>query len=295
MTFTAVVVLHDSAAELELLLASLHLHARAPAQLVVVDSGSTDDAGAALPAAAGAQVVRLPGNPGFGAANNAGIALADQDVTILLNPDVVVHDGALHALADAARARDALHVPRLLNADGSVQRSAHPVPGRPRDLLPALVHPRLLPRGLREEADPWRAGAEREVGWAIAACLAARTTTLRELGPFDPSSFLFFEDLELCLRARASGHPTVLHPRLAVTHTGSHATGPALGGAHALQARRRREVVGACLGRGALAWDDLAQATTFATRAAARTLLRRDAGLPSAQLRALRAARRGPL
>ncbi len=142
--------------------------------------------------------------------------------------------------------------------------------------------------------DPWRAGTSREVGWAIAACVAARTSTLRKLGPFDPEVFLFYEDLELCLKARATGVPTVLHPEHVLTHTGGHSTGPALGPAHELQARRRRQVVGGVLGPRARAWDDLAQGLTFATRAAGRSALRRDAGREYAQLRALLAARRRP-
>jgi N-acetylglucosaminyl-diphospho-decaprenol L-rhamnosyltransferase len=293
VSFTIVTVLHDSAPELQRLLPSLRAHLPSDIQLVAVDSGSSDD-GAARARAGGAEVIVLDGNPGFGAANNAGVARARHDVSVLLNPDVVALDGALHALAALAGARDALHVPRLLNPDGSVQRSAHPVPGRAAALLPALVHPRLLPRGPREAADPWRSGTDREVGWAIAAVLAARTATLRALGPFDPSAFLFYEDLELGLRARAAGVPTILHPALRLLHAGQHSTAPALGTAHELQARRRREVVGAALGPRALALDDAAQGLTFATRAAARAVLRRDGSRPRAQLAALRAARRAP-
>lgn len=292
LPYTVVVVLHDSAVELQALLASLARTARPPAQLIVVDSGSALDTGADLARAAGAQVVRLPGNPGFGAANNVGVALAAHDVTVLVNPDVVVHDDALDALAGRARDRDALHVPRLLNVDGTVQRSAHPLPGSPVGLLPAVVHPRVLPRRAREAADPWRACAPREVGWAIAACVAARTSTLRRLGPFDPAAFLFYEDMELCLRARALGCPTVLRPEIVVTHTGGHSTGPALGPSHALQANRRHAVVADVLGPRAAAWDDAAQTLTFATRAAGRRLLRRDASRERAQLAAVRAARR---
>jgi GT2 family glycosyltransferase len=175
-----------------------------------------------------------------------------------------------------------------------VQRSAHPLPGTARALLPALMHPRMLPRGARERADPWRAGHELEVGWVIAAAVAARTATLRRLGPFDPREFLFFEDLDLCLRARTAGVATVLHPGVALTHRGGHSTEPAYGGEpHELLARRRRAVVGAQLGPRAQALDDAAQALTFATRAVARLLVRRDSGRERAQLRALMAARRG--
>jgi N-acetylglucosaminyl-diphospho-decaprenol L-rhamnosyltransferase len=289
-----VVVLHDSADDLRRLLGSLTPVVPEP-QVVVVDAGSSDD-GPQLARDWGAEVV-LAGDVGFGAANNLGVARIDRSVTLLLNPDVVVHDApVVERLARHARREDALHVPRLLNPDGTVQRSAHPLPGRPGALLPALVHPRALPPRLRHRAEPWRAEDrdDRPVGWAIAAAVAARTDTLRRLGPFDPAQFLFFEDLDLCLRARAAGVPTLLHPRLALEHRGGHSTGPAYGGEpHALLAARRRDVVRANLGSRALALDDAAQALTFVTRATARAALRRDAGRERAQLRALRAARRG--
>jgi N-acetylglucosaminyl-diphospho-decaprenol L-rhamnosyltransferase len=287
-SFAIVCVLHDSATDLRALLASLAPGTR----LVVVDAGSTDD-GAQIAAAWGAEVVDA-GDVGFGAANNAGLTRVREQVTILLNPDIVVHATTdLDRLARRARRRDALHAPRLLNRDGSIQRSVHPLPGTFAGLAPALIHPRALPRRLREDADPWRADAEREVGWAIAAALAARTQTLRAIGPFDPEQFLFFEDLDLALRARARGVPTILHPEIVLTHAGAHSTGPAYGGEpHELLARRRRAVIGAHLGRRSLALDDAAQALTFATRAAARTALLRSAQRELAQLSALRAARR---
>ncbi|HEY6761390.1 MAG TPA: glycosyltransferase [Baekduia sp.] len=290
---TIVTVLHDSADDLRRLLRSLEAAAERP-RLVVVDAGSADE-GPDVAAAWGAEVVGA-GDVGFGAANNAGVERVTSSVTILLNPDIVVHDPrALDRLTRHARREDALHVPRLLNPDGSVQRSAHPLPGRPVALLPALVHPRALPAPLRHHAEPWRAEApDRPVGWAIAAAVAARTATLRGLGPFDPGQFLFYEDLDLCLRARAAGVPTILHPDVALEHRGGHSTGPAYGGEpHALLARRRRDVVRANLGARAVALDDAAQALTFATRAAGRAVLRRDAGRERAQLAALRAARRG--
>ena len=289
MTFTAVVVLHDSEPELRALLDSLDRHLAAPPQLVVVDSGSSDG-GAALARARGAEVIELPDNPGFGAASNTGVAAARHDVAVLLNPDCELVDGSLAALAALARAHPhALHAPRLLNPDGSVQRSAHPLPGTPGALIPALVHPPLLPRELRERAEPHRAGTARTVGWAIAACLAAHTATLRRLGPFDPAVHLFAEDMELCLRARAAGIPTVLHPELRVRHAGGHAT-LREGEPYELLARRRREAVGRTLGSRALALDDLSQALTFATRAAGHTVLGGDAERPRAQLAALRRA-----
>ncbi len=296
MSVAAVVVLHRSRAHLERLLASLDARLPAPPRLVVVDTGP-DDGGAALAAAHGATVLLRRENPGFGAANNAGLEHVTEDVTVLLNPDCEALDDGLARLAAIARAgAPALHAPRLLNPDGSLQRSAHPLPGTPGAYLPALVHPPLLPRALRERVEPYRARRARTVGWAIAACLAARTPVLRALGPFDPALHLYAEDLDLCLRARAGGIPTIYHPDLALRHVGGHATSAAFGGEpHDRLARTRREVLHRHLGSRALARDDRQQALTFATRIAARRLLGRDAGRERAQRAALNAARRaGP-
>jgi GT2 family glycosyltransferase len=289
--YTVVVVLHDSAAELGALLRSLDAQATERPQVIAVDSGSRDT-GPADAGAWGAEVVVLDGNRGFGAACNAGVARAAHDVTVLLNPDCELLDGALGTLAERVRARPgALHAPRLVDPDGTVQRSAHPLPGTLGALALAAAHPPLLPRALRDRVEPYRSERPRTVGWAIGACLAAPTAVLRRLGPFDAAVHLFAEDMELCLRARAEGRPTVLHPDLRIRHAGGHATLRA-GEPLDLLARRRRAVVAATRGRGAQQLDDLAQAVTFATRAAAHAALGGDARRPARQLAALARARR---
>ena len=268
-------MLHGSRTELAALLPTLP-----HAQLVTVDTGP-DDGGAKLARDHGATVIERRDNPGFGAANNLALEHVTEDVTVLLNPDTTDND-ALEPLA-ARATQTGLHAPRLLNADGSVQRSAHPLPGTVGALLPALVHPPLLPRALRERVEPYRAERPRTVGWTVAACLAARTQTLRELGPFDPRIHLFAEDMDLCLRARDRGIPTVLHPDLAIRHTGRHSVENE---PFEALARNRRDVVERRRGRRARALDDAAQALTFATRA----LVKRPNDRERAQLRALRRA-----
>jgi N-acetylglucosaminyl-diphospho-decaprenol L-rhamnosyltransferase len=281
LTFSIVTVLHQSAPELPRLLRSIDAHLDPRPQIVAVDSGSTDG-GATLARDAGAEVIVLEGNPGFGAATNAGVQRARYDVTALLNPDCELLDGSLAELAARAATADALLVPRLLDPDGSPQRSAHPLPGGPASLLRAVLPGPALPQ-------PHRTRRARPVGWAIAACLVARTELLRRLGPFDPDAFLFYEDLDLCLHARQAGVPTVLHPDARMRHLGGRSTERAFGSEpFELQARRRREVIGARLGRGALRIDDAAQALTFGLRAAVGRDRRRNV----AALNALRAARR---
>ena len=269
MSFSVVTVLHDSSAHLQKLLASIDRHLDERPQVIAVDTGSADD-GPRVARDWGAELVELPDNPGYGAANNAGVERAAHEVTVLLNPDVVLIDGSIIDLVADARACNALLVPRLLNPDGSIQDSAHPLPGTRREIVRAF-----LPR----TGQVWRADEPRQVGWAIAAALAAKTEILRRLGPFDPDQFLFYEDLDLCLRADV---PTCLVPDVQLVHEGGHSTG-----ATRLQdeARRRRQVVGERLGTTAQRRDDLAQLVTFARAAAFKRRARE-------QLKALRVARR---
>jgi GT2 family glycosyltransferase len=211
---------------------------------------------------------------------------------VLLNPDCELLVGGLGALVARVRtAPRALHAPRLLNADGSVQRSAHPLPGTLGALLAAPWHAPVLPAALRDRVEPFRAARPRTVGWVTGACVAASTAVLRDLGPFDPDVHLFAEDMDLCLRARGAGLPTVLHPDVRVRHSGGHATHRE-GEPYDLLARRRRAVVGALRGPAALRLDDAAQAVTFASRVAAHAVAGGDALRPARQLRALIRARR---
>ena len=279
MSYAAVIVLHESRAELTALLASLDRADERP-ELVVVDTGR-DDGGAQLAAQHGAGVIERRDNPGFGAACNLGLQQVRSDVSVLLNPDCAVHDDALSRLARIARDHpNALHAPRLHNTDGSIQRSVHPPPATVGAFLPALVPSPLLPDAVRRRAEPFRASRPTTVGWAIGACLAAATATFRELGPFDERIHLFAEDMDLGLRAREQGIPTVLHPHLQITHHGGHSVLRG-GEPFAELARTRHEVIEARLGHAAARRDDLAQALTFAVRAPFRLRARR-------QLRALK-------
>jgi GT2 family glycosyltransferase len=272
MSYAAVVVLHESRDELAALLASL-AKIDAP-RLIVVDTGR-DDGGAGLAREHGAEVIERRDNPGFGAACNLGLECVTEDVSILLNPDTEALDDSLPHLARIARAHDALHAPRLLNPDGTTQRSAHPLPGTLGAFLPAVLP--WLPGAVRVRAEPFRADSARSVGWAIAACLAARTDTLRRFR-FDPRTHLYAEDMELCLRARDAGVRTIYHPQLALLHTGGHSIHRD-GEPYEALARRRHE---AMRGRGQRR-DDLAQLLTFATRAAVKRPNQRE----RAQLNAL--------
>ena len=234
--------------------------------MIVVDSGSSDG-GPALAAERGAELIGLDGNQGFGAGCNAGLELVTRTRDRLREPGRGAARRRPLAAGERRAARGALLAPRLLNADGSVQDSAHPLPGRLEALIPALLPRPLLPAPLRRRYEPWRSDQPRPVGWAIAACILAPHRRAAPARPFDPDAFLFYEDMELCLRARRAGIPTLLRPDVAVRHLGGASTSRALADRDLdLRAQRRREVVaqeGRCR---AAAWTTWPRRCTFAPR-----------------------------
>jgi N-acetylglucosaminyl-diphospho-decaprenol L-rhamnosyltransferase len=293
-----VTVTHNSEGDLSRLLASVERHLPG-AGVVVVDCAS-DDASAAAARAwpGGATVIALGENAGFGRACNAGIEAVEEPVTVLANPDAELLDGSLALLADElrrpGRGRRIL-APLVLRPDGGREDSAQREPGSLASALAAFVPPAGLPAALPRLIEPWRAQRPRRAGWAVGACLAARTEVLRELGPFDERIFLYGEDLDLGLRAADAGVETWFWPEGRVLHRRGHSAGPAFGGEpFELLARTRRAVIGERRGEARARLDDALQALTFASRAALKTLLGRPSERERRQLSALREARREP-
>jgi len=127
----------------------------------------------------------------------------------------------------------------------------------------------------------------------VGAAIVARTETLRRLGPFDDSIFMYGEDLELGLHAAAEGIETWFWPTARVVHSGAHATGRAFGGEpFARLARARHDVVTRRLGPARGHIDDGTQALTFASRWVYKRALGRSAERERQQLAALREGRR---
>jgi len=293
-----VTVTHDSEAELRALLDSVGRHLPG-ARVVVVDSGSADRS---VPVARGwngrATVIELGANVGFGAANNRGLEAVQEPVTALVNPDVELLDDSLALLAaeaSSAERPERLLAPLVLLPDGRRQDSVHPLPTSAADLTRALVPPGALPSAVALPLAPWRASQPRRVGWAVGCSIVARTDTLRRLGPFDERFFMYAEDLDLGLRAGASGIETWFWPAGRVLHHRAHSSERAFGGeAFDMLARMRHQAVARNRGERAARVDDAAQLATFAGRMALKRLLRRPWDREARQLRAVRNARRGP-
>lgn len=197
---TAIVVSYDSAHALPACLAAL---AGEGVATIVVDNASGDGS-AELAESLGAEVVRNARNEGYGRANNRGAKEARGDFVLIVNPDIVLQDGAVaELLAAAGRYPDAaLLAPRIVEPDGRLFF-------QPRSLLATvLTNPGgrlMLPEG--DCCAPFLSGA----------CFMIRRDVFLGLGGFDERIFLFFEDDDLCRRLTDAGHALVhVHAAIAV-------------------------------------------------------------------------------
>jgi N-acetylglucosaminyl-diphospho-decaprenol L-rhamnosyltransferase len=213
---SAVVVTHESASCIEKCLASLRAHLPG-AELVVVDNASKD-ASAELARRAGAHVVELAHNVGFGRGCNAGVEAASGKHVLFINPDVTLVSVAQEALDDLLARRPFGLVPgRLVDSTGAL-RGERRLRERsiPSDFLRHTVG-MLRPRGLRL---PLRLSRESSDGWASAALLLAARDEFQSIGGFDPRFFLYYEDRDLCARYRSAGLPLRVTDGVAGVHLG---------------------------------------------------------------------------
>jgi glycosyltransferase involved in cell wall biosynthesis/GT2 family glycosyltransferase len=292
-----VTVSFNSAAALPALLDSAARHLPGT-RVIVVDCGSADDSVAVARGHPVAVAVDAGANLGFGRGSNLGLTHVAEPVTVFVNPDVELIDGSLRALAGelmTASGERRLLAPLVLSPDGGRQDTVHPTPGSAAERARLLLPPALVPGPLGRALAPWRARRPQRVGWAVGCALAGRTETLRALGPFSDSIFMYGEDLELGLRAARTGVDTWFWPGARVVHDRAHSTFSAYGGEpFARLAAARSRAIEMALGERAARRDERAQAALFASRAVIKRALGRDRSRELAQLRAVRALRRSP-
>jgi N-acetylglucosaminyl-diphospho-decaprenol L-rhamnosyltransferase len=168
-------------------------------------------------------------NTGYGAAANAAIAECNADYVLLLNSDTLLQTESAAALRDYLESypQAAIVGPRLHNIDGTLQPSCYPRPTPfflflEESLLGRLVAymPGLRQRYLRT----WRHDKARIVPWVLGAALAIRRSAFAETGGFDPTYFMYFEEIDLCQRLRTQGWQIHFAPVTTIVHAGGAST-----------------------------------------------------------------------
>jgi GT2 family glycosyltransferase len=218
---SAIVVNHNGEEYLRRCLESLRLPGP-ELEILVVDNASTDGSLRVVDEVAPeARVLKQDRNLGFGTANNLAAENAAGDALLLVNTDAWLEELALQRLADrlSADAGVGLVAPTLLYPDDRCQFAWSPARSVPGEVLQRIRN--------RFESRRWAHGSlartvSRAAGriWYTAACVLIRTEAFRSVGGFDESFFMYFEDVDLCVRLENAGWDLVQEPGAVARHVG---------------------------------------------------------------------------
>ena len=202
-------------------------------EVIVVDNAS-EDGTVAMVESEHPEVLLIANdeNLGYAAANNQAIAKATGKDLLLMNPDIVVHDGALDALVDLLERRPEAGAvaPRLILPDGSVQASCRSFPTPDVVLYEALGLSRLFPRSKvfgKYRMTWWDYDDERPVDQPMASALMLRGEALQQVGGLDEDFPIFFNDVDLCKRLYDAGYEIWYTPDASMDHVGGASTSQA--------------------------------------------------------------------
>jgi GT2 family glycosyltransferase len=191
-----------------------------PGTVMVVDNASASETWRHVtPGSLPIEMIRLPGNSGFAAGTNRGIALVpDAEWVALLNPDAFPEPDWLERLLTAAER----------HPEYSFFASCQAMADDPARLDGAGDAYGVSGFAWRRGRGQPVAGARTEPEEVFGPCAAAalyRRDALVEVGGLDDSFFCYFEDVDLAFRLRLAGYRCLYVPDAVVHHVGSATSG----------------------------------------------------------------------
>jgi len=185
-------------------------------EIIVVDNGSTDGSVEAVQASfPDVTILETGANLGFAEGNNVGLRHAlthGADYVLLLNNDTEVAPDFISLLVDAIEATPQAGVagPTIYYFDrpATIWSAGGAIDWRRGDS-------RMM--GL-DEVDEGQYNAIREVGFVTGCALLTRREVIENVGMLDPRFFLYYEEIEWCVRAAHAGYKILHVPQARVWH-----------------------------------------------------------------------------
>lgn len=219
-------------------------------RVCVTDGASPDDSVAVLRDAidrngwsAWCDLRPLATNGGFAYGNNEGIRpyMASDDkpeFVLLLNPDTVVNPGAIATLLAYIEQRPEVGIAgsRTTFADGTLQTSSFRFPSASGEFEWSVrLGPvsKVLRNSIVAPPPPSVAG---EADWVVGASMMIRRSVLERVGLLDDKYFMYYEEVDFCLRARRAGFAIHYVPQSVIVHL----IGKSSGVTDAAQRNKRR-------------------------------------------------------
>jgi GT2 family glycosyltransferase len=196
-----------------------------PMRVVVLDNASTDGSADAIAEHfPQVELIRSEENLGFARANNVVAEAAATEFLLLLNPDTECHEGAVDHLVRFARETPAAGIwgGRTVFPDGSLNIASCWMRITLWSVICRTFGLDTLFR-CSEVFNPeamgcWQRDSVRQVDIVVGCFLLIRRDLWHRLNGFDLKYFMYGEEADLCLRARALGCRPAITPRAEIMH-----------------------------------------------------------------------------
>lgn len=171
----------------------------------------------------GVRIIENKDNLGYAQANNQGIKVARGEYLLLLNPDVVLREDFFHPLIEFINKNPSVGAvaPKLLNPDCTVQRSIRNFPDYPVLLWEVTGLAKLLPN--HKIFGKWRMNyfnyeQIQQVEQPMTSCLLVRKAVFDEIGYFDETFPMYYNDVDFCKRLINAGWQIYYLPQSYAIH-----------------------------------------------------------------------------
>lgn len=192
---------------------------------VVFDNASDDGSAEAIRAAfPQVEVIASPENLGFAKANNLVAAKATTDWLLLLNPDTECHAGAVDNLMAFSKAHSQAGITggRTVFRDGSLNIASCWMRITPWSAFcSATGLSSVFPKSAffnPEAMGGWQRDTVREVDIVVGCFMMVPRKLWDKLGGFNLRYFMYGEEADLCLRAKALGYQPMVTPDAQIMH-----------------------------------------------------------------------------
>jgi N-acetylglucosaminyl-diphospho-decaprenol L-rhamnosyltransferase len=183
-------------------------------EVLVLDNASTDGSAQAVrDRADDARLIELSERQGKAANDTLLLREAEGEYCLLLNEDSELRPGATVALVAALEEspRAGAAGAQLLDTDGNPVPCAWRFPGVATALAGALfLHRRLTVQSRGDETRP--------VDWVQSSAMMIRRPAAEDVGYFDPSFFVYYDECDFCRRLREEGWEVLYVPSARAYH-----------------------------------------------------------------------------
>jgi GT2 family glycosyltransferase len=193
-------------------------------EIIVVDNASSDGSAQMVKSEfENVFLIENMQNRGYAGAANQGILIAKGRYALILNSDIIIYDGAIDKVVEYADFRDdaAIVTCQVLQDQNTVQMTCFRFPSVLNLLLSASGLAKLFEYNKflgRELMLWWKRDSTHEVDAASGMFLLVRRKAIEEVGMFDESFFLYYEETDWCRRFSDAGWKIIFWPQAKILH-----------------------------------------------------------------------------